>query len=226
MLRWWMISLILGDFRNANLNCPHSIKTAKYRSLLLRDKMDLYCIIENLASLIGKWIKGCLTIPSFSCFTLAGIHSSSTATLTFVSARFLVSLRTTGCLLNIFLFTTQCCALGDKRPWVWAHYKYFFLWIYHTCHAYVLQMWKNRASPSQKWRIRTYLSHLWKIRTNSSQVWQICSSFSHFVTDSFDCHIRTNLSHVWRIRTYLSYMWKNEFFTGVTNTCENFTRLK
>ena len=38
------------------------------------------------------------------------INSGSTVTLTFVSARFLVSLRTTGCLLNIFLFTTRCCA--------------------------------------------------------------------------------------------------------------------
>ena len=35
------------------------------------------------------------------------INSGSTVTLTFVSARFLVSLRTTGCLLNIFLRDTS-----------------------------------------------------------------------------------------------------------------------
>ena len=33
-----------------------------------------------------------------------------------------------------------------------------------TRHAYVLQMWKIRQSPSQKWSIRTYLSNLWKIQ--------------------------------------------------------------
>ena len=35
---------------SSSKNCSHSIKTAKYRSPLLRDKMDFCCIIENLAS--------------------------------------------------------------------------------------------------------------------------------------------------------------------------------
>ena len=55
---------------------------------------------------------------------------------------------------------------------------WFFL-LSHLLRNYGLQVWKIRASPSQKWRIRTYLTHLWKIRTNSSQVWQIRSNFSH-----------------------------------------------
>ena len=35
---------------SSSKNCSHSIKTAKYRSPLLRDKMYFCCIIENLAS--------------------------------------------------------------------------------------------------------------------------------------------------------------------------------
>ena len=68
----WMKSLILGDFRNANPNFSHSIKTAKYRSPLFRGIMDLWCIIwlQIRPTFIGKWIKGCLTFSDFSCLML------------------------------------------------------------------------------------------------------------------------------------------------------------
>ena len=68
----WMKSLILGDFRNANPNFSHSIKTAKYRSPLFRGIIDLWCIIwlQIRPTFIGNWIKGCLTFSDFSCLML------------------------------------------------------------------------------------------------------------------------------------------------------------
>ena len=111
--------------------------------------------------LLEIWIKGCLTFPDFSCLTLGQNkfpvqpwHSPSCPPDSVI-----VSLRTTGCLLNIFLFTTQCCAKGDRRPW-YERITNTLFYEFITRHAYELQMWKIRASPSQKWRIRTYLSPL------------------------------------------------------------------
>ena len=138
-------------------------------------------------------------------------------TLTFVSARFLVSLRTTGCLLNIFLFTTKYERIINT----------LFLWIYHTCHANVLQMWKIHASSSQKWRNRTYLSHLWKfarILHRCDKYIRIFHTFDRFFLLS---HSNESVTHVKNSHVFVtSVKNSNEFFTGMTNTCEFFTRLK
>ena len=151
----------------------------------------------------------------------------------FVSARFLVSLRTIGCLLNIFLFTTQCCAYCDKRPWIWTHYKYsflwiYFLWIYHTCHAYVLQMWKKFAQVLHRSEGFACICHTCeKNRTSSSlgdkyvRIFHTCDRFV-WLSHSNISVTRVKNSHV--LVTHVKN--SNEFFTYVTNTCEFFTRLK
>ena len=61
---------MLGDFRNANFKCLHVNKTATS----YREKMEICCIIENLASIKTrihrKTIEGLHDIFRFFCFKL------------------------------------------------------------------------------------------------------------------------------------------------------------
>ena len=53
------------------------------------------------------------------------------------------------------------------------------------------------------------------------RIFHACDRFFYF-------HIRTNLSHLWKNShvSVTNVKTSNEFFTGMTNTCESFTRLK
>ena len=109
-----------------------------------------------------------------------------------------------------FYFSQHGVVLGETtgREYENASQILFFTILSHmSCVAF--QMWKIRASPSQKWWIRRYLSHLRKIRTNYSQVWQI----------------RPNCSLLWQIRLTFTFEWichTYEEFARICHTCESF----
>ena len=157
---------------------------------LLSHLLRNYWVDSNETCLLGS--PQCLVVQRWN-----RINSDLTVTLTFVSARFLVSLRTTGCLLNIFSQHIGVLREISGREYERITNTLFFM----------------------------ILSHMSCVRiTDGKQsvlVLHICEKFARIlhrydkyvelftlVTDSFDFHILTNLSHVWRICTYLSHMWK------------------
>ena len=83
---------------------------------LVPGKMEICCIIENLASIKTrihrKTIEGLHDIFHFFCFMLGKYLSLSNRDTFLRDPLFSISQY----ILHIFLYTTQCCADGDKRP--------------------------------------------------------------------------------------------------------------
>ena len=123
-------------------------------------------------------------------------------TLTFVSARFLVSLRTTGCILNIFLFTKQCCAYGGKLPWIWTHYKYSFLWIYHTSCVRITDVKNSRNAFTE-------------VKDSHVFVTSVKKSHEFF---TFDKNVRI-------FHTCDRFVWLSHSNERICHTCEEFARI-
>ena len=158
--------------------------------------------------LVGRHIKDCLAFPEFSCLTLRQ-NKFRFNNDTHLRVRPIPSLLKNNRMSpqHFSFHNTELC-IGSEYERIT---NTLFLWTYHVCHVYVLQMRKICASLSQKWRNRTYLSHLWNICTHSPQVWQIRSNFSRF----------------WQIRltvTFERICHKCEEFARICHTCGKFER--
>ena len=142
-------------------------------------------------------------------------------------ARFLVSLRTTGCLLNFF-FSHHSVVLREISGREYERItNTFFLWLYHTSWRSYYRCEKFTRVPHRSERF----ARICHICERFARILHRCDKYVRIftlVTDSFDFHVRNeSVTHVKNSHVFVTQV-KNlkAFIKGVINTCELFTRLK